>query len=150
MFFQAHKALLEKTNSIPGAKVENNKFCLSVHFRCVNEKVTETPCPIFFSLLFLIWITKTKICFLFFFSFGQRWAALAEQVRLVLSAYPKLKLTQGRKVPTLFYLILNLYLKKEICMQQILCIFVMVKVDMLVQTGARDSSNYQMGQRQSP
>jgi len=48
-----------------------------------------------------------------FFSFGQRWAALAEQVRLVLSAYPKLKLTQGRKVPTLFYLIFNLYFKKK-------------------------------------
>lgn len=46
MFFQVHRALLEKTNSIPGAKVENNKFCLSVHFRCVDEKVTETPCPI--------------------------------------------------------------------------------------------------------
>ncbi|KAK4559683.1 hypothetical protein RGQ29_008758 [Quercus rubra] len=65
MIHEVHKALLEKTNSIPGAKVENNKFCLSVHFRCVDEK---------------------------------RWAALAEQVRLVLSAYPKLKLTQGRKV----------------------------------------------------
>lgn len=63
MFFQVHKALLEKTNSIPGAKVENNKFCLSVHFRCVDEKVTETPCPIIiFFLLFLIWITKTNIC----------------------------------------------------------------------------------------
>jgi hypothetical protein len=46
MFFQAYKALLEKTSSIPGAYVENNKFCLSVHFRCVDEKVTETPCPI--------------------------------------------------------------------------------------------------------
>ncbi|PQM42816.1 putative trehalose-phosphate phosphatase D [Prunus yedoensis var. nudiflora] len=42
-----------------------NKFCLSVHFRCVDEK---------------------------------SWAALAEQVRLVLNEYPKLRLTQGRKV----------------------------------------------------
>ncbi|KAE8056885.1 hypothetical protein FH972_013619 [Carpinus fangiana] len=65
MIDEVYKALLKKTNSIPGAKVENNKFCLSVHFRCVDEK---------------------------------RWAALASQVRLVLSAYPKLKLTQGRKV----------------------------------------------------
>lgn len=65
MIDEAYKALLEKTSSIPGAYVENNKFCLSVHFRCVDEK---------------------------------RWVALAEQVRLVLSAYPKLKLTQGRKV----------------------------------------------------
>ncbi|MFS7918690.1 putative trehalose-phosphatase [Helianthus anomalus] len=29
---------MEKTKSTPGAKVENNKFCLSVHFRCVEEK----------------------------------------------------------------------------------------------------------------
>jgi trehalose-6-phosphatase len=25
--------------SITGAMVENNKFCLSVHFRCVHEEV---------------------------------------------------------------------------------------------------------------
>ncbi|XP_062164220.1 probable trehalose-phosphate phosphatase D isoform X1 [Alnus glutinosa] len=65
MIDEVYKALLNKTNSIPGAKVENNKFCLSVHFRCVDER---------------------------------RWAALAGQVKLVLSAYPNLKLTQGRKV----------------------------------------------------
>uniref|UniRef100_A0A0D9WNE9 Trehalose 6-phosphate phosphatase n=1 Tax=Leersia perrieri TaxID=77586 RepID=A0A0D9WNE9_9ORYZ len=34
----AYKALMEKTKSTPGARVENNKFCLSVHFRCVDEK----------------------------------------------------------------------------------------------------------------
>ncbi|XAR48569.1 Trehalose-phosphatase [Bertholletia excelsa] len=38
MIDQVYKALLEKTKSIPGAKVENNKFCVSVHFRCVDEK----------------------------------------------------------------------------------------------------------------
>jgi trehalose 6-phosphate phosphatase len=38
-FCQVYKALVEKTKSTPGAKVENNKFCLSVHFRCVDEKV---------------------------------------------------------------------------------------------------------------
>ena len=31
--------LVEKTKSIQGAKVENNKFCASVHFRCVDENV---------------------------------------------------------------------------------------------------------------
>nr|GMC52541.1 probable trehalose-phosphate phosphatase H [Ipomoea batatas] len=35
---KVYKALLGKTKSIPGAKVENNKFCLSVHYRCVEEK----------------------------------------------------------------------------------------------------------------
>ena len=50
---EAHGALVERVEaSIPGAKVENNKFCLSVHFRCVDEKVltssqsgTLTSCP---------------------------------------------------------------------------------------------------------
>ncbi|CAM0944115.1 unnamed protein product [Alopecurus aequalis] len=35
---EVYKVLVEKTKSTPGAKVENNKFCLSVHFRCVDEK----------------------------------------------------------------------------------------------------------------
>ncbi|KAI5355528.1 Hypothetical predicted protein [Prunus dulcis] len=65
MIDEVCKILVEKTRSISGARVENNKFCLSVHFRCVDEK---------------------------------SWAALAEQVRLVLNEYPKLRLTQGRKV----------------------------------------------------
>ncbi|KAG9451545.1 hypothetical protein H6P81_011510 [Aristolochia fimbriata] len=65
MIDEVYKALVEKTKSIPGAKVENNKFCVSVHFRCVDEK---------------------------------RWSGLAEQVRSVLKEYPKLRLSQGRKV----------------------------------------------------
>ncbi|GKV09315.1 hypothetical protein SLEP1_g20833 [Rubroshorea leprosula] len=65
MIEEVYKSLEEKTKSIPGARVENNKFCLSVHFRCVDEK---------------------------------SWDALAELVRSVVNEYPKLKLTQGRKV----------------------------------------------------
>ncbi|KAF8728855.1 hypothetical protein HU200_018144 [Digitaria exilis] len=35
---EVYAALVDKVEtSIPGAKVENNKFCLSVHFRCVEE-----------------------------------------------------------------------------------------------------------------
>ncbi|KAF8404570.1 hypothetical protein HHK36_009457 [Tetracentron sinense] len=41
MIEEVYKALVEKTKSTPGAKVENNKFCVSVHFRCVEEKVLE-------------------------------------------------------------------------------------------------------------
>lgn len=37
--FQVYQQLVEKTKSTPGARVENNKFCVSVHFRCVDEKV---------------------------------------------------------------------------------------------------------------
>jgi hypothetical protein len=36
---QVHDRLVELTRCIPGAKVENNKFCVSVHFRRVDEKV---------------------------------------------------------------------------------------------------------------
>lgn len=39
MIDEVYKILLEKTKSVPGAMVENNKYCLSVHFRCVDEKV---------------------------------------------------------------------------------------------------------------
>ncbi|KAK4740864.1 hypothetical protein SAY87_024452 [Trapa incisa] len=35
---QVYKILLERVGSIPGAKVETNKYCLGVHFRCVDEK----------------------------------------------------------------------------------------------------------------
>ncbi|KAH7683506.1 HAD-superfamily hydrolase subfamily IIB protein [Dioscorea alata] len=65
MINEVFKTLLETTKSTPGAIVENNKFCVSVHFRCVEEK---------------------------------KWSSLAEQVRSVLKEYPKLRITQGRKV----------------------------------------------------
>ncbi|XP_065874614.1 probable trehalose-phosphate phosphatase J [Euphorbia lathyris] len=65
MIDEVYKELVEKTKSTPGAKVENNKFCVSVHFRCVDEK---------------------------------KWSELAQVVRSVLKDYPKLRLTQGRKV----------------------------------------------------
>lgn len=65
MIDEVYEALLEKTKSTEGAKVENNKFCVSVHFRCVDEK---------------------------------KWVELAQQVKSVLKDYPKLRLTQGRKV----------------------------------------------------
>ncbi|XP_021743535.1 probable trehalose-phosphate phosphatase D [Chenopodium quinoa] len=38
MINQVYKKLVVKTQFIEGAKVESNKFCLSVHFRCVEEK----------------------------------------------------------------------------------------------------------------
>ncbi|XP_070058112.1 probable trehalose-phosphate phosphatase J isoform X2 [Nicotiana tomentosiformis] len=65
MIVEVYKELLDKTNSINGVRVENNKFCVSVHFRCVDEK---------------------------------KWGELAQQVKSVLKEYPKLRLSQGRKV----------------------------------------------------
>ncbi|TVT99806.1 hypothetical protein EJB05_54807, partial [Eragrostis curvula] len=41
MIEQVHDRLVEQTRCIPGAKVENNKFCVSVHFRNVDEKMWD-------------------------------------------------------------------------------------------------------------
>ncbi|XP_074563230.1 putative trehalose-phosphate phosphatase 6 isoform X2 [Curcuma longa] len=38
MIDEVYKKLVEATKSVRGSRVENNKFCLSVHFRCVEEK----------------------------------------------------------------------------------------------------------------
>ncbi|KZV42706.1 trehalose-6-phosphate phosphatase family protein [Dorcoceras hygrometricum] len=38
MIDEVYRQLLEIIKSTPGAMVENNKFCVSVHFRCVDEK----------------------------------------------------------------------------------------------------------------
>ncbi|PKA49078.1 putative trehalose-phosphate phosphatase 6 [Apostasia shenzhenica] len=38
MIDEVYNSLVEKTKLIPGSKVENNRFCVSVHFRCVEEK----------------------------------------------------------------------------------------------------------------
>ncbi|XP_055833846.1 probable trehalose-phosphate phosphatase J isoform X2 [Solanum dulcamara] len=65
MIDEVYKELVDITKSTEGVIVENNKFCVSVHFRCVDEK---------------------------------KWGELAQQVRSVLKEYPKLRLTQGRKV----------------------------------------------------
>ncbi|XP_009797815.1 probable trehalose-phosphate phosphatase J isoform X2 [Nicotiana sylvestris] len=65
MIDEVYKELLDKTKCIEGVRVENNKFCVSVHFRCVDEK---------------------------------EWGELAQHVRSVLKEYPKLRLSQGRKV----------------------------------------------------
>ena len=36
---QVFDSLVESTSEINGAKVENNKFCVSVHYRNVDEEV---------------------------------------------------------------------------------------------------------------
>jgi trehalose 6-phosphate phosphatase len=93
MIGEVHDLLVEKMAVIPGAMVENNKFCLSVHFRCVDEKVKIHK------------NTNLRTCqewgqdlILFVLVVVQTWGTLAEQVRSVLREYPRLRLTQGRKV----------------------------------------------------
>ncbi|XP_010544184.1 PREDICTED: probable trehalose-phosphate phosphatase D [Tarenaya hassleriana] len=65
MIDEVFKSLVEKMKTIPGAKVENNKFCVSVHFRCVDQN---------------------------------HWGVMVEEVGSILKEYPKLRVTQGRKV----------------------------------------------------
>ncbi|GLJ36938.1 hypothetical protein SUGI_0746980 [Cryptomeria japonica] len=65
MIDEVYKLLQEKVKIITGATVENNRFCVSVHFRCVQEK---------------------------------DWSALTEIVRNLLQTYPRLHLTQGKRV----------------------------------------------------
>ncbi|KAJ7548048.1 hypothetical protein O6H91_08G115300 [Diphasiastrum complanatum] len=65
MMNEVCKALEQRSKNIQGAKIEHNKFCVSIHFRRVKE---------------------------------ENWRALAEEVQKVLKNYPKLFLTQGRKV----------------------------------------------------
>lgn len=40
IFMQVYHVLKERMASIRGSLVENNKFCLSVHYRCVDEAVS--------------------------------------------------------------------------------------------------------------
>lgn len=46
MFEQVFRSLVDITKEIEGATVENNKFCVSVHYRNVNEKVGVVPSQI--------------------------------------------------------------------------------------------------------
>ncbi|KAF3795252.1 putative trehalose-phosphate phosphatase 8 [Nymphaea thermarum] len=65
MIDEVFKLLVESTKGIKGAKVENNKFCVSVHYRLVDE---------------------------------EKWVTVAQCVADILSHYPRLRLTHGRKV----------------------------------------------------
>lgn len=65
MIEEVFRSLVEITKGINGAKVENNKFCVSVHYRLVDAK---------------------------------SWPEVARRVENILKSYPRLKLTNGRKV----------------------------------------------------
>ncbi|XP_073000735.1 probable trehalose-phosphate phosphatase 2 [Typha latifolia] len=65
MIDEVFRSLVEITKGIDGATVENNKFCVSVHYRNVDMK---------------------------------NWDHIGQCVIDVLKAYPRLRLTHGRKV----------------------------------------------------
>jgi trehalose 6-phosphate phosphatase len=102
MISEVHDLLAAKVAAIPGAKVEDNKFCLSVHFRCVDGEVGTCSCWVNSDMCYLVlpallnnWLDVADQLSV---SSGQKWGALFDLVRSVLKEYPKLRLTQGRKV----------------------------------------------------
>jgi len=51
---QVFRTLIDITKDIEGAKVENHKFCVSVHYRNVEEKVRINCLPPTIDFFFLI------------------------------------------------------------------------------------------------
>lgn len=124
-FVQVFRTLVENTKGIKGAKVENHKFCASVHYRNVDEKVPDyffliaqiTNITAYISLLAYMfgWITVIKNNARVWLTFGwfwlliwlQNWSTIAQRVHDVLKDYPRLRLTHGRKVITSFPFVFN-------------------------------------------
>lgn len=103
---QVFGLLVDKVKGIDGARVENNKFCVSVHYRNVNEKVEnfnllKTRCGMENHAGTSRWhvhrFTASDEFDFFFFSFKD-WALVARCTDDVLKAYPRLRLSHGRKV----------------------------------------------------
>lgn len=94
---QIFRILVEITKDIQGAKVENHKFCVSVHYRNVEENVSvgcnHEELISFFHL-------NHFIIFFFFFLLNelQNWTTIGQRVHDVLKDYPLLRSTHGRKV----------------------------------------------------
>ncbi|KAM0849304.1 hypothetical protein ACQ4PT_053812 [Festuca glaucescens] len=100
MIDEVSKSLLEVTSGIEGASVENNKFCVSVHYRNVDEKVNimsirqfDGPAPSLLLWMYLqIHLTFLHVCC------SQDWKLVARLVNEVLEGFPRLKVTNGRMV----------------------------------------------------
>lgn len=96
MLEQVLASLVEITKDIVGAKVENNKFCVSVHYRNVDKKVLfvfkKSVSLSIFETLDVSLKLKTDIIYL------QCWKTIGESVNDLLKQYPRLRLTHGRKV----------------------------------------------------
>ncbi|KAG8071729.1 hypothetical protein GUJ93_ZPchr0006g43112 [Zizania palustris] len=92
MIDEVTKSLLQVVSGIEGAAVENNKFCVSVHYRKVAEKVKTGP------HLFLFCFQATASSSDNVASCLQDWELVARLVNEVLEAFPRLKVTNGRMV----------------------------------------------------
>ncbi|KAF0922117.1 hypothetical protein E2562_024683 [Oryza meyeriana var. granulata] len=95
MIDEVTKSLLQVVSGIEGATVENNKFCVSVHYRNVAEKVKTVPFGLYFFLFSQAlgkWTSENVASCL------QDWKLVAGLVNEVLEAFPRLKVTNGRMV----------------------------------------------------
>lgn len=96
---QIFAELEEKTRGIPGARLEDNRFCISVHFREVKEVVRTSLLNIWCDwslspLLTSIVMEQPSLhspCF-------QNLSTLQEKVRSVVEKHPDFHLTAGKKV----------------------------------------------------
>lgn len=87
---QVFRTLIEITKDIKGAKVENHKFCASVHYRNVEENV-RIGCYLSFVLISCS-VYHTLLNQL------QNWTTIGQRVHDILKNYPRLRSTHGRKV----------------------------------------------------
>lgn len=83
------KELKEGTNEIPGVFIEDNSFCISVHYRHVLKDVSFN-----FPFFCCLCILYTEIVYELF----QDYPALENKVRLVLRQHSGFHLTKGKKV----------------------------------------------------
>nr|KJB51446.1 hypothetical protein B456_008G216700 [Gossypium raimondii] len=104
MIDEVFNSLVNSTKEIKGAKVENNKFCVSVHYRNVDEKV-DTFLGIRNIYLLEVMLSGMSIFLAYFINFCahsyicfQNWKTVAQCVHDVIRNYPRLRLSHGRKV----------------------------------------------------
>lgn len=94
------KELEKKARGIQGAVIEDNRFCISVHYRHVQESVTHqhiTPriwFSSFFVSIFSVFETRYELVHVCVQDYG----LLHERVQSVLGKYPHFHLTRGKKV----------------------------------------------------
>jgi hypothetical protein len=88
---QATKCLVKAVEGIAGAFVENNKFCVSVHYRNVDEKVAKFQCC--FALAISETLTDILTCLCL-----QEVKLVEDTVNDVLGGFPDLRLEHGKKV----------------------------------------------------
>ncbi|WOG92796.1 hypothetical protein DCAR_0312072 [Daucus carota subsp. sativus] len=84
------KKLEKKTGEIDGVMIEDNRFCISVHYRHVKEQVYDAISPICRQISTQLTL---NVCV-----FVQDYQKLEKLVERILKEYPKFHMTRGKKV----------------------------------------------------